>query len=310
MPKDQKYLYGPVPSRRLGLSLGVDIVPLKVCTLDCIYCQIARTTNLTTDRKPYLPANIIIEQLTARLKKPLQADFITLAGSGEPTLNSELGQIIRAIKQITDIPVALLTNGTLLFSPQVRAESRAADVVLPSLDAADDETFRTINRPHPDISLGNLIDGLIAFREEFNGQIWLEIFLLDGINTGPNQIEKLKDAAEKIKPDKIHFNTAVRPTAEPHLQKLTPEKLKNIAEQFGPKATVIADFNAQNRDTTPLPGPKDVLSMLKRRPCTLDDICAGLSITQAQANDHITHLKHNKLIRTTHRNAKTFFYAN
>jgi wyosine [tRNA(Phe)-imidazoG37] synthetase (radical SAM superfamily) len=310
MAKKQQLLYGPVPSRRLGLSLGIDIVPSKVCTLDCIYCQVARTTNLTTQRKPYIPASLIIDQLTERLQEPLQADFITLAGSGEPTLNSELPQIITAIKQITKIPVALLTNGTLFHLPNVRAECLNTDVVMPSLDAADDVTFSRINRTHPDISIKMLIDGLIAFRSEFKGKIWLEIFLIEGINTDPSQIEKLKNAVEKIEPEKIHLNTAVRPTVDPGVRKLSPERIRTIAAQFGPNAEVIADFHNHHTHTISIPGPKDVLSMLKRRPCTLKDISSGLSITKEQAQEHISRLKQKKLIRTQKKDSQTFFHAN
>ena len=141
MNKERKYLYGPVPSRRLGRSLGVDIVPAKVCTLDCIYCQVGRTTNTTIERKEYLPAKLIIDELSYALSQGLEADYITLAGSGEPTLNSQLGKIIDEIKKITDIPVAIVTNGTLLYMQDVRDDCAKADVVLPSLDAGDEKLF-------------------------------------------------------------------------------------------------------------------------------------------------------------------------
>jgi len=153
MKKKEKYIFGPVASRRLGLSLGVDIVPAKVCSLDCIYCQVGRTTKKTVKRREYVPIRKVLAELKARLDKGLRADYITISGSGEPTLNSKIGVLIDRIKKITDIPVAIMTNGTLLYMADVRRDCRKADVVLPSLDAADEETFEKINRPNRNISI-------------------------------------------------------------------------------------------------------------------------------------------------------------
>ena len=173
-----------MPSRRLGRSLGVDIVPRKVCTLDCVYCQVGRSTEITVERKEYVAIEPVISELKSRIAKGLQADFITISGSGEPTLNSRLGDLIGEIKKITNIPIAVLTNGTLFFDASVRADCAKADVVLPSLDAGDEATFQKINRPHKDISIEKLISGLCQFRREYKGQIWLEVFFIEGINTG------------------------------------------------------------------------------------------------------------------------------
>ncbi|HLB75136.1 MAG TPA: radical SAM protein, partial [Sedimentisphaerales bacterium] len=173
MAKEFKYLYGPVPSRRLGWSLGVDIVPLKVCTLDCIYCQLGRTSKKTIERSEYASIDAVLAELTEKIEAGLVADYITIAGSGEPTLNSQLGKLLDALKKITDIPLTVLTNGTLFFRDDVRGDCAKADVVLPSLDAGDEKTFRRINRPHADISIEKLVSGLAAFRKEFSGLIWL-----------------------------------------------------------------------------------------------------------------------------------------
>ncbi|MHC4423584.1 MAG: radical SAM protein, partial [Planctomycetota bacterium] len=191
MAEEKKYVFGPVPSRRLGRSLGVDIVPFKVCTLDCVYCQLGSTINKTIERKEYIPIEPVLAELKDRLDGGLQADFITVSGSGEPTLNSRLGELIDGIKKITDIPVAILTNGTLLYRGDVRADCAKADVVVPSLDAGDEETFRKINHPCSDISIEKLVSGLCAFRKEFAGQIWLEVFLAEDLNTNAEQITKL-----------------------------------------------------------------------------------------------------------------------
>ena len=272
MEKKSKYLFGPVPSRRLGLSLGVDIVPFKTCTLNCLYCQIGRTPQTTIERKPYVLSETIISEIKEKLAQGLTADYITLSGSGEPTLNTDLGKIIDQVRQLTHIPIAIITNGTLLYDPAVRADCEKADVVLPSLDASDEQTFQKINRPHPDITLQKLIDGLIAFRRDFSGQIWLEVFLIEGVNSSDDQIQALKGLIERIAPDKVQLNTAVRPTAEPDVVRFDLDKLQEIALKLGPKAEVVADFAAHHVKETAEKGAEDILSMLKRRPCSLEDI--------------------------------------
>ncbi|MHC4124943.1 MAG: radical SAM protein [Planctomycetota bacterium] len=199
MGESNSYVFGPVPSRRLGLSLGVDIVPFKSCTLNCIYCQLGRGAATTVERKEYVPIEAVLDELKERLAKGLQADFITISGSGEPTLNVRLGELIEKIKEITDIPVAVLTNGALFYQADVRSDCAKADVVLPSLDAGDEAVFEQINRPDENISFEKLVSGLIEFRKEFGGQIWLEVFLLEGVNTTTEQIKKIKNIIKKNK---------------------------------------------------------------------------------------------------------------
>jgi len=307
--EEQTYLFGPVPSRRLGLSLGVDIVPLKTCTLDCIYCQLAETNEKTVIREEYVTVEPVLNQLKERLSNGLQADFVTFSGSGEPTLNSSLGELIDRIKEITNIPVGILTNGTLLYLPEVREDCAKADVVLPSLDAADEQTFQKINRPHPDISFKNLVFGLCAFRKEFAGRIWLEVFLLEGINTSPEQIEKIADIIKKICPDKIQLNTAVRPTTDPTVKKVENEKLQQIAKLLGPNCEVVADFLPLSHQKNLQTKAEYVLSILKRRPCSLEDICAGLGIHQAEALKYISHFQHQGIILSEQKDGRIFFRA-
>jgi len=308
--EERKYLYGPVPSRRLGRSLGVDIVPFKVCTLDCIYCQLGRTTEKTIERKDYVPVEAVLAELKSRLAEGLQADFITISGSGEPTLNSRLGELIDGIKEATNIPAAILTNGTLLYREDVRADCARADVVVPSLDAGDEQTFRKINRPHRDISIEKLIAGLCAFRDGFSGQIWLEIFFIEGVNTDSEAIGKIKDAIKRIRPDKIQLNTAVRPTAVVGVKRLDAEKLQVIAEKLGEKCEVVADFSPGWRGKHFEGKAEDVLSMLKRRPCSLNDICSGLGIVRNEALKYITHLQQQGVIGSEQKDGTTFFKAN
>ena len=298
-----------MPSRRLGLSLGVDIIPFKVCTLDCVYCQLGRTTQKTTERKEYVAVEPVLAELKGRLAQGLEADFITISGSGEPTLNSRLGEFIDGIKKITDIPVAILTNGTLLHRPDVRADCARANVVVPSLDAGDEQTFQKVNRPHKDISIEKLITGLCAFRNEFASQIWLEVFLVEGLNTDMGQIAKIKDAIEHIRPDKIQLNTAVRPTAETSVKRLDAEKLQAIATYLGDKAEVVADFSPARRRKHIESKAEDVLSMLKRRPCSLNDICSGLGIHRNEALKYISHFQHQGVADSEEKNGITFFKA-
>ena len=309
MTGEKKYLYGPVPSRRLGLSLGVDIVPFKVCTLDCIYCQLGKTSKKTLQRREYVPTKAVLTELSHRLAEGLEADFITISGSGEPTLNSQLGEIVAGIKNLTEIPVAILTNGTLLYDKDVRADCAKADVVLPSLDAGDEKTFRKINRPHADISIEKMISGLSSFRDEFAGRIWLEVFLVEAVNTNAAAIAKISEAIKRIHPDKIHLNTAVRPTAEQNVKKVDAEKLHAIAAQLGQRCEVVADFTPQRCAEHIVNKAQDVLLVLKRRPCSLTDVCSGLGISRNEALKYITHFRQQGLVHSEQKGDVTFFKA-
>ncbi len=309
MTEGKKYLYGPVPSRRLGLSLGIDIVPLKSCTLDCVYCQLGKTTDKTIERKDYVPIKAVLAELKDKLNEGLKADFITISGSGEPTLNSRLGELIEGIKKITDIPVAIMTNGTLFYREDVRADCAKADVVVPSLDAGDANTFRKVNRPHKDISIEKLVDGLCKFRKEFSGQMWLEVFLIEGLNTDTAEIDKIKGLIQRIGPDKVQLNTAVRPTAEPGIKKVSAEKLRTIASRIGQGCEVVADFLSRHTRKHIDSKAEDILSMLKRRPCSLNDICSGLSIHPDEALKYITELREQGAINSEEKTGKIFFKA-
>ena len=321
MAEQKKYLYGPVPSRRLGRSCGIDIMPFKVCTLDCVYCQLGKTTVKTIERKDYVPIEPVLAELKVKLAEGLEADFITISGSGEPTLNSWLGQLIDGIKKITNIPVAILTNGTLLYRPDVRADCAKADVVMPSLDAGDEKAFEEINRPHKDISIENLISGLCAFRDEFSGQIWLEVFFVEGMNADTEQIAKIKNIIKRIRPDKVQLNTVVRPATDPNIKRVDIEKLEAIAEELGKKCEVIADFSSSREGPAPIgretklnscgikTKAQEVLSMLKRRPCSLNDICSGLGIGRNEALKYISHLQSRGVINSEEKAGRIFFKA-
>jgi len=275
------YLFGPVPSRRLGRSLGVDLIPPKTCPYDCIYCEVGVTTCQTRERFSY-QTEAIIEEVTDYLKDPGPGpDVITLAGSGEPTLNLGLGRIIREIKAISQIPVAVLTNGALLYQPEVRRELAAADVVLPSLDAARAETYLAINRPLPELSLESLLEGLISFRREYRGRIWLEVMLLKGINDTEAELALLRRAIQEIAPDKVQLNTAVRPVVAAAARPLDQAEMAAAAAFLGGRVEVIASFSREDMVAFPCQD-EDLVEMLSRRPMTAPDLSKALGLPLVQ----------------------------
>ncbi len=222
-----KHLFGPVPSRRLGMSLGIDLIPHKICSLNCVYCECGATTVLTHDRKEYVPVNEIYSELKDFFKHNPDPDYLTFSGAGEPTLHSHIGEVIAFLKELRPaIPVAVLTNGTLFTDPELRKELMRADLVLPSLDAATDEALRKINRPRRELLASAYIDGLIDFSREFEGEIWLEIFLLPGYNDDQKNLEALKEAAMSINPQRIQLNTLDRPGTVEGLHPMSMERLE------------------------------------------------------------------------------------
>jgi wyosine [tRNA(Phe)-imidazoG37] synthetase (radical SAM superfamily) len=276
---DSKYIFGPVPSRRLGRSLGVDLVPYKTCTFDCIYCDLGKTTCKTVSRQSYVPPEEIQGELELTLsvleKKP---DYISLSGSGEPTLNNNIGQIIRKIKEVTSIPIAVLTNGSLLSLEEVRNDLLGADLVVPSLDAITPILFEYINRPHPNLKIEEIISGLIQFRKQYRGQIWLEILFCRGANDGKEEVEKFKGVIEKVQPDRVQLNTPVRPPAEDFAFPLTLGQLEEIRERLGEKAEIISEFAAPLGEEFNSVKDTEILNLIKRRPCTAEDISKALGL--------------------------------
>jgi len=287
--KEYKYVFGPVPSRRLGSSLGVDLVPFKTCTLDCVYCQLACTTNKTLERKEYVPANAVLAEVEARLAD-CSPDYVTFSGSGEPTLHSGIGALIRGVKKLTAAPVAVLTNGTLLYREDVRRALAAADLVVPSLDACDEETFRKINRPADGLTFQMLVDGLTAFGAEYKGALDLEVFLLKGVNDSEECVRRIGELAGRIHPRTIQLNTVARPPAEPDAEAVPEEEMARFAALLGESCEVIADFTGIHETKEVAAARADVVTLLKRRPCTIRDIAAGLSIHENEAVKHVTHL--------------------
>jgi len=276
-----KYLFGPVPSRRLGMSLGVDLVPKKVCSLDCVYCEVGHTTKLTTERKEYILYDKVAAELKHYFAHNPNPDYITFSGSGEPTLNAKIGEVLRFIKQEKpDIPIAVLTNGTLLYDKKVRNELISASVVLPSLDAATESTFRKINRPAPQLTAEKYIQGLIDFRKAFSGQIWLEVFIIPGYNDNTNDLKALKNAFEQISPDQIQLNTLDRPGTVAGIQPAGHEDLKRIVGYWGLENVEIiaAAPERKNIQSYRTDTESAILGTITRRPCTLDDLVKMLGL--------------------------------
>lgn len=226
----------------------MDIVPTKTCTLDCIYCQVGRTSYKTVERKEYIAPEKVLAEFREVLKSGKKIDYITLSGNGEPTLNLKIGEIIKSIKNISPLPVAVITNGTLLSRDDVRKDLLSADLVMPSLDVAIQETFEKIDRPHPSLKIDKIIEGLVEFRKIYKGKFWLEIMLVKGINDTQIELNALKKAIEKINPDKIQLNTPVRPTYEKDVEVLSADKLKEIKEFFGEKCEILVQLDKRKHE--------------------------------------------------------------
>lgn len=274
-----KYIFGPVNSRRLGRSLGLDIIPTKICSFDCIYCEVGAKRLITGMRKEYVPLAALLSEVDRYLALPGAAghfDLLTITASGEPTLHSGIGRLIGELKRKTDKPVAVLTNGSLLYDPAVRRDLAAADLVIPSLDAARAESYRKVNRPHPDFPVEQLIAGLELFGREYQGRLWLEILLVKGINDLPEDIAALKTAIERIKPQKIQLNTVIRPPLEQTALPLTEKELDAVAGRLGPTAEVIASFRGEGRKDFHPVDEEAIIAMIKRRPCPPEDISTAL----------------------------------
>jgi wyosine [tRNA(Phe)-imidazoG37] synthetase (radical SAM superfamily) len=238
-----KYIYGPVQSRRLGLSLGVSLTPPKVCNFDCIYCQLGKTSELASERKEYIKVADVLLELKDWLEHNTQEaerlNHITLSGCGEPTLNTGIGEFIGEVKKITAVPVAVITNASLLNQKEVRQALIGADLIVPSLDAVSPEIFQRMNRPMPEVQMDEVIEGLVNLGKEFRGKIWLEVMVVRGVNDDLEHIRKLKDIAKIINPDKIQINSPVRKTSEPGVLAADKRKLNKIKEILGEKCEII-----------------------------------------------------------------------
>jgi wyosine [tRNA(Phe)-imidazoG37] synthetase (radical SAM superfamily) len=305
------FVFGPVPSRRLGISLGLDIIPYKTCTLNCLYCECGTTNRLTIERQSFFPPKLLLNELRSVLPDIPHLDYITFSGSGEPTLNADLGRLIKEIKELSKAPVAVLTNGTLLYRDDVRNDVRLADVILPSLDAATATAFASINQPHASLELERIIAGLAALRNEFPGKIWLEIFIVKGINDQKKEIAALRKAILLIKPDKIQLNTLDRPPAYAGVQSADFAALERIRAQW-PDLPVEIIKRTGRREEIPAFSrnlENSLLNTVRRRPLTLDDLVALTGKDENELRQYLDVLEKEKKIKAVIQGEKIFYTA-
>ena len=302
-----KYIFGPVPSRRLGFSLGVDLLPNKTCSFDCIYCELGPTTCRTLELRDLIPPEAVLAELDDYLATTiLKIDYLTISGSGEPTLHPELGHLIRAIKKKYTQPLALITNGSLFFDPRILERVKEADLIIPSLDTVDPEAFQVINRPHPELRLEAIIEGLILLGQLPGPRIWLEVLFLRGLNDQPAQIKALSRTIEKINPERVQINTVVRPPVEAFAQALDHRALEAIRGILGPRAEIIAsptvkaDFQMEMLES-------EILGLVARRPSTAEDLSRLTGLSRQQTLDLLNRLLNQQKIARQGFNRNDFF---
>ncbi|MCD6298273.1 MAG: radical SAM protein [Deltaproteobacteria bacterium] len=305
---DYKYLFGPVPSRRFGRSLGVDLNPYKTCSLDCVFCQLGRTTEKTVIRQEYVPTDAVLSELEEWLKNDGMADYITLSGSGEPTLHSRFGEVLHFIRKNSEIPVVLLTNGTMLNLSEAREAASLANVVKVSLSAWDQASYGWINRPHKQLRFDQLVEGQKAFRSQFKGELWMEVFLVGGMNSMQDDVQKIAALAKQINPDRIQLNTAIRPPAEDFAAALSKEHMEAFTHLFHPTAEVIAEFRAKDSKGVEA-NQETIFSMLQRRPCTADQIADVFDMHLNEVSKYIGILMRSDQIHVERKNSTVYYAA-
>ena len=304
-----KHLFGPVPSRRLGMSLGVDLVPHKVCSLNCVYCECGRTTNLTIERKEYVPVDEVLKELVHYFKNNPEPDYITFSGAGEPTLNSRIGDIVKFIKENSNVSLALLTNATLLTDKQLRNEIIDIDLILPSIDAVSKEVFNRINRSHKSLEVNKIIDGLYDFKKVYKGKMWLEILILPDFNNSETELKLLKEVIVKLQPDKVQLNTLDRPGTVPNLISANKKELQRIKDLWNlanveiiAKAPQRKNIKSYREDTE-----SAILETIARRPCTLQDLAEILGKHINEINKYLDVLENENKISYTEQDRGIFY---
>jgi len=292
------------------MSLGIDLIPKKVCSLNCVYCEVGKTTKLTTHRLEYVKYDNVIAELLQFMSNNPKIDYFTFSGSGEPTLNSRIGDVLNFIKkEYPKIKTAVLTNGSLLYDKNLRAELLDADVILPSLDAASQDVFEKIDRPNPELNIETYIQGLVDLRKEYSGQIWLEILLLRGYNDSKEELKLLKEAILKIQPDSIQLNTLDRPGTVHDLIPLSKKEMQGIIDFWNlqnveiiaspPERSSIESYNGDIETA--------ILETIARRPCTLDDLHIFLGIHTNEINKYLGGLEANGKIGTVNFERGVFY---
>lgn len=307
MSDPYEYLFGPVPSRRLGRSLGVDLIPFKTCTMNCRFCQLGDSTCALSERAEYVSISDVLAELVQWNERDGRADHITLAGSGEPTLHTGFGEVLRWIKNNTSIASVLLSNGSLFHLPEVRAAAALADKVKVTLSAWDEASFQQIHRPAQGITFEHLVEGERAFRQEYSGELSLEVFILDGVNSKVADVRKIAALAETIKPDRIDLNTAVRPPADSGVKAVSPTQLAELADILGPKAEVTASFKKQASPVQDV-APETLLGLIQRHPATAGQLARDFNVpAEALSKTLDAMVAENRLSAET-RSGETYYF--
>ncbi len=285
-----RYIFGPVFSRRLGLSLGVDLVPHKVCSMDCLYCEVGPTTEKTLERAEYVPLAGVISELKEYLSFKPEIDFITFSGYGEPTLFSRLGELVEFLKSNYPYRLALLTNASLLKKEDVLSDVRRVDVVLPSLDAGSEEVFRKLNRPVLGFSLKEVVEGIERLLEETPCQVWVETLFVKGVNDLPEEVERIGRLIHRLKPHKWQLNTVARPPAY-GVEGLSYGELEEIAKKVGYPNTEIVARGVAKRKKVPVSQLKEeIYEIVVRRPCPIEELCDALGALKEEVEEAVEEL--------------------
>jgi wyosine [tRNA(Phe)-imidazoG37] synthetase (radical SAM superfamily) len=303
-----RYIFGPVPSRRLGLSLGIDLTPLKTCNSDCIFCQLGCTVRRTVRRTEYVPTADVIAEIQDWLAQGRRVDHITLAGSGEPTLHSRFGDVLAFVRANSCIPAALLSNGMLFYRPDVREAAAEAALVKLTLSAWDQPSFERLHRPHPSLRFDRMIEGYRKFRAQYRGELWIEVFLARGVNSAVDQVRRIAAIAQTIAPDHIHLNTAVRPPAEASVGAVAAGRLEELAALFSPVAEVVAEFRAPSVAGRAV-DEHAVMALLRRHAATLPEMQSVLGGEAGQLTRLVRRLLRAKRIRSDARNGRLYYRA-
>jgi len=306
------YVFGPVPTRRLGQSLGIDPVPLKTCNWNCVYCQLGRSRPMVNERKDFFHADEILSEVENALvsHQPGEIDWVTFVGSGETTLHASLGWLIREVKKLTRLPVAVITNGSLLYLPEVRQELLTADAVLPSLDAGASELYQHINRPYPALSFESYLEGLITFSEEYQGNLWVEVMLVKDLNDTEDQLSKIASVLKRINPDEVHIMQPTRPPVETWVKPTDEEGLIRALAILGDTARIIhpasGSFDLSGAKTL----VEAVVGIVTRHPMREDELVETLkNWTTGDVTKTLSTLEKSGELQVVERNGVRFWSA-
>ena len=283
-----KYIFGPVSSKRLGQSLGVDLLPAKSCSWNCVYCQLGKTRTFVTERQEFFPREEILKEIKEAIAENSSLDWITFVGSGETMLYKGIGWLIGEVKKLTATPVAVITNGSLLYLPEVREELLQADAVLPSLNAGSEALHLQIGRPAAGLTFRQHVDGLVAFRKEYKGRLWIEVMLLGGINDSDEALHDLAAVLKKINPDMVHLVLPTRPAPEQKVHSPSEERIEQAIRILSTVATVVHPV----KGTMDLRGATDMLhavsDIVSRHPVQQRELQKAIADCFPGDNDKVT----------------------